>query len=218
MAGLADRTTFAEFARRARAGGLTPDPAGERRANSAVAPLRLPPAVGREIGLILVADIKTRFATGTDPAGQRWRPLKHPRPRGGDQPLRDTGRLMASFTARVEPAAVVVGTNHPGAALQNAGGVVRAKTKMLAIPLTKEAVRSGGPRRFKGRLEFRPTGKRRVFLLGTGDARGNFSGQFLLVDSVRVARREFMGVSAAGLGRVAAVLAAAGFRAAGVAR
>lgn len=210
MPGLADRTTFSEFARRARAGQLLPDP-GERRVTQGSAPLRLPPVLGRQLVLAVVADIKSRFMTSTDPRGQRWRPLKHPRPRGGTKPLQDTGRLMASITGRVEPAAIVVGTAHPGAAIQNFGGVVRAKKKMLAIPLTKEAQRAGSPRRFKGGLDFRATGKRRVFVLGI--FRGaRFVGMFLLVDSVTVPRREFMGLSAKGLAVVADILAAAGFQ------
>lgn len=218
MAGVADRTTFAEFARRARAGAYTPTPGGgETRAPRPGGAVRLPPQTGKIVGQIMVSDIKSRFATGTDPQGRKWRPLKHPRPRGGNQPLRDTGLLMASFTARVEPSAVVVGTNRQGAAPHNFGGVVRAKNKMLAIPLTKEAQRSGGPRRFGRRkeLEFRPTGKRRVFLLGTEDKAGRFVGQFLLVDQVRIPQREFMGVSDKALGQIADVLATAGLRTGG---
>lgn len=213
MAGIADRTTFAEFARRARAGAYTPTP-GENRVGQPGTPVRLPAATGKIVGQVMVSDIKSRFATGTDPAGRKWRPLKHPRPRGGNQPLRDTGMLMNSFTARVEPTAVVVGTNRAGAALHNFGGVVRAKGKMLAIPLTKEAQRSGGPRRFGKRkeLEFRPTGKRRVFVLGVEDKKGVFVGQFLLVDQVTVPQREFMGVSDKALSQIADVLATAGLR------
>jgi len=216
MAGFADRTTFAEFARRARQGTYTPA-AGENRVSQPNAAVRLAPATGKVVGQIMVSDIKGRFATGTDPAGRKWQSLKHSRPRGGNQPLRDTGRLMASFTARVEPTAVVVGTNVAGAALHNFGGVVKAKGKMLAIPLTKEAARSGGPRRFgkKKQLEFRPTGKRRVFVLGIEDKRGVFVGQFLLVDSVRVPQREFMGISDKALGQIAETLAMAGMRTGG---
>jgi len=115
---------------------------------------------------ILVSDVKSRFSTGTSPAGVKWRPLAHPRPNGGDVPLRDTGVLMASFTGGSDGRSAWVGTTHPGASLHNFGGVVRGKGKMLAIPLTKEAKRSGGPRRWKGgELQFRLTRKPRVFLL-----------------------------------------------------
>lgn len=108
---------------------------------------------------------------------------------------------------------MVVGTNHPGAALLNFGGLIRAKGKMLAIPLTKEAVRAGSPRRFRGDLKFRAVGRRK-FLLGTEDKAGRFVGQFLLVDQVKVPAREFFGVSDKAIEQVADALALAGFRAA----
>lgn len=126
----------------------------------------LPPPLANILKQILLSDVKSRFSTGTDPRGVKWRPLKFARPNGGDVPLRDTGVLMASFTGGSDGKSVWVGTTHPGAKLHNFGGVVRGKGKMLAIPLTKEAKRSGGPRRWKGpKLKFQPTGKHRVFLL-----------------------------------------------------
>jgi phage gpG-like protein len=218
MAGIADRYTFEEFVRRARQGAFTPTPgAGPTAVTPPGAPVRLPEAVGKQVGQIVITDIKTRITRGVDVAGRAFRPLKHARVRGGAQPLRDTGRLLASFTARVEPAAVVVGTMHPGAAIHDAGGVIRAKGKMLAIPLTREAQRSGGPRRFgkKKDLQLRGTKKRRVFVLGVEDKRGEFVGQFLLVDQVTIPQREFMGVSDNALGQIAEVLALSGFRVAG---
>lgn len=205
MAGFAERTTLADFAKRARAGEYGPAVARDTRPG---VPARLDPQTGRVLGQIVVSDIKTRIATGVDVRGQRFRPLARPRPRGGNQPLRDTGRLLASFTSRVEADAVVVGTNAPGAALHNFGGLVRAKGKMLALPLTKEAQRSGGPRRFKGALRFRPTRKPRVFLLGTLKG-GVFVGQFVLVDQVRIPQREFMGVSDKAVGQIADALSLA---------
>ena len=60
----------------------------------------LSPALGKEIAQIGVSDVKRRFVTGTTPGGVKWKPLKYPRPRGGNQPLRDTGRLMASITGK----------------------------------------------------------------------------------------------------------------------
>lgn len=190
----------------------------------------LPPPLANILKQILLSDVKSRFSTGTDPRGVKWRPLKFSRPNGGDVPLRDTGVLMASFTGGSDGRSVWVGTTHPGAKLHNFGGVVRGKGKMLAIPLTKEAKRSGGPRRWTGgELKFQPTGKPRVFLLvsaasgarGSG-ARGSGAGkprkakkrgaakidveklvsQFLLVDQVRVPQREFMGVSEKAWGQI----------------
>jgi phage gpG-like protein len=212
MAGYAERATFAEFARKARAGryGAAVAPAGRQ---TAPAPAKLPPATGKVVGQIVVSDIKGRIAAGVDVRGQRFRPLKHARPRGGNKPLLDRGLLLASFTSRVEPDAVVVGSNHPGAAANNFGAVIRAKKKMLAIPLTKEAVRAGSPRRFKRKeLTLQPTRKRRVFLLMSTDKAGRRVPQFLLVDSVKVPQREFMGVSDKALLQVADALALAGLR------
>ncbi len=58
--------------------------------------------------LLLTSATKQNFAGGTDPDGNVWAPLKHPRSRrrdkvarrvGSDLVLRDTGVLMASATA-----------------------------------------------------------------------------------------------------------------------
>lgn len=177
MAGLIDIKDFADAAAR---GQLTPQLAagGAGAGSSGGGPLvgapapgggsspHIPPQLANILKQILLSDVKSRFSSGTDPSGTKWRPLKHARPNGGDVPLRDTGILMASFSGGSDSTSVWVGTTHPGAALHNFGGTVRGKGKMLAIPLTKEAKRSGGPRRWKnGKLVFRPTKKARVFLL-----------------------------------------------------
>lgn len=138
-------------------------------------------------------------------------------------PLRDTGVLMASFSGGSDGNSVWVGTTHPGASLHNFGGTVRGKGKMLAIPLTKEAKRSGGPRRWKGgELQFQPTRKPRVFLLLSGAPAGRavrkpkragkrgaakidhakLIAQFLLVDQVTIPARPFMGVSEKAWGQI----------------
>jgi phage gpG-like protein len=175
MPGIIDLKDFTDAANR---GQLTPQLGGTGSGGAGGSPPvatgglgggsagRLPPPLANILKQILVSDVKSRFSTGTDPSGAKWRPLKHARPNGGDVPLRDTGILMASFSGGTDGNSVWVGTTHPGAALHNFGGVVRGRGKMLAIPLTKEAKRSGGPRRWKnGKLVFRPTRKPRVFLL-----------------------------------------------------
>jgi len=224
MAGLLDLKQFADAAAR---GQFTPQLAanGAGAGSSGGSPPvaagglggspRLPPQLGNLLKQILLSDVKSRFSTGTSPSGTKWRPLKHARPNGGDVPLRDTGILMASFSGGTDGTSVWVGTTHPGAALHNFGGTVRGKGKMLAIPLTKEAKRSGGPRRWKGApLVFQPTRKPRVFLLmapagGTGGPRkaksklaAKLVAQFLLVDQVTVPKREFMGVSERAWGQI----------------
>ena len=191
MAGLVSTLSLADLARVAGSpsGPLAP-PVDPRRP--------LDPQTGRELVQVLVGDAKRRFATGTTPQGQKWRPLKYPRPRGGDQPGRDTGRLMNSFTGRADATGVTVGTAHPAAALFNFGGTVRPKkAKRLAIPLTREAVRAGSPRRMKG------TAKKPLFAKKVG---GKWVGHFLLVRQTRHAAREFLGVSPEAEKVVAAVL------------
>lgn len=180
MPGLLDPQTLDDFARTARSGQLAPQlspaSAGAGSGGAARPPAAsgtaggsfIPPQLARIYQQILVSAVKERFATTSAPDGARWRPLRHPRPNGGDVPLRDTGILMASFTGGHDATSVWVGTTHPGAAIHNFGGVVRGKNKMLAIPLTKEAKRSGGPRRWEatyGPLQFRPTRQGRKFLL-----------------------------------------------------
>ncbi len=57
----------------------------------------------RAVAVSLQAFSKERFDTATDPWGQPWKPLKKPsKKRGGAsaKPLRDTGLLMGSLTAR----------------------------------------------------------------------------------------------------------------------
>lgn len=196
MAGLIVLTP-ADLARNAGAvGGPLAPPVAPRRP--------MDPRAAREVAQVLAADVKRRFASGTTPGGQRWRSLKYPRPRGGDRPGLDTGRLMNSVTAKVEGDVVVVGTAHPAAPLFNFGGLVRPKkAKRLAIPLTPEAVRAGSPRRMRGGLKV-PLFARKV--------RGKWVGHWLLVRQVRVPAREFLGVSREGWAAVAAVLGDAAAR------
>lgn len=178
-----------------------------RAAQTGAGPLALPfkgngpldPATGRELAQIAVSDVKRRFATGTAPDGARWKPLRYPRANGGTQPLRDTGVLMASITGRHTATEVIVGTTHPGAALHNFGGtVVPKRTKFLALALSAQAKRAGSPRRMSG------TPNMPLFARKVG---GRMVGHFLLVKRVVVPRREFMGLSAQGIGAITAALA-----------
>ena len=180
MAGIANSTTFAEFARLAskpESGlGIPLPAAGPLSADT-----------GREIVQIAVSDVKRRFATGTAPDGTKWRPLKYPRPNGGDQPLKDTGALAASITGESSPTEVVVGTNRVGARLMNYGGIVRPKNaKVLTIPLTKEAKRAGSPRRLS------KTGDLPLFARMVN---GQWIGHFLCVKQVTVPARPFIALS-----------------------
>ena len=200
MTGIAKQMTLGQFAQAAGNGSLIPMAAlgggGGARKPPAAGPVAFPGPVGRIVQQIMLSEVRSHITSSQTPGGQTYRPLAHPRPNGGNVPLRDTGILLASLHAGHDSTSAWVATTHPGAALQNFGGTVRAKGKMLAIPLTKEAKRSGGPRRWTGApLRLRPTRRNRVFLLMGQNGAGVWVGQFLLVDQITVPSREFMGLS-----------------------
>lgn len=155
----------------------------------------VPPALGREVAGILLADTRRRFSTGTAPDGKRWKAIRR-RVNGGDKPLLDTGVLRASVQARPTATGAVVFSTLPYAALHQFGGTVRAKrAKYLALPLTREAKRAGSPRRFKVPLKFRPFRRRGtggVLYSGAGAAKAD---QYLLVREVEIPARPFLGAS-----------------------
>ncbi len=185
--------TMAEFAQRARQAGP-----GNPLVVPIVAAGPLDSRTQKELVQALVSDVKRRFLTATSPDGMRWRPLRFKRPRGGDRPLQDTGRLMASITGKSSPTEIVVGTAHPSAGLHQFGGVVKPKKgKYLAIPLTKEAQRAGSPRRMKGSKKV-PLFARRV--------EGQLVGHFLLVKKAVIPARPFLGISKEAERVVAAIL------------
>jgi phage gpG-like protein len=72
--------------------------------------------------------------------------------RGAGRPLQDTGSLRDSITSKViDEQTVSVGTNKPYAAIQNNGGVIRAKkAKWLWIP-------AAGTRKLQRRYGYGPT-------------------------------------------------------------
>jgi phage gpG-like protein len=182
MAGIVQRYTLDQFAQAAQAGTIGPlPPPGV---------LTLSPQAGKVLSQLLVSDVKKRFSSSTSPEGTPWRPLKYPRPNGGNAPLRDTGQLMASITGKADATGVVVGTNRVGAALHNFGGTIRPKKrKFLAIPLTREAKRAGSPRRLR---------KTKGIPLFARKVRGRWFGHFLLTRKAVIPARPFMGVSREG--------------------
>ena len=94
--------------------------------------------------LLMIADVKENFDKSAGPDGTPWKPLKFPRPRGGNKPLLDTGMLRASVTGgspefRADTGLnyVSIGTVRPGANLMHAGGtVVPTGDRLLAPPPT----------------------------------------------------------------------------------
>lgn len=83
------------------------------------------------LGRVLVTRIQLTFRRSTAPNGARWAPLKL---RQG-QPLRDTGRLLASITSKVQDREVVVGTNVQYARVHQFGAVIKpVRAKLLRFP------------------------------------------------------------------------------------
>lgn len=148
--------------------------------------------------ILAVSDVKKRFATGTDPQGHAWAPLKHRRiiSRGADKPLRDTGLLMASVSAKATRTELIVGSNLAYAGVHQYGAtIVPVRAKWLTIPITKKAKRAGSPRRFQGVLH------PRINRAGTGgvmveiDANGIGVVHFVMTKRVVVPARPFLGFS-----------------------
>lgn len=158
--------------------------------------------------ILAVSDTKRRFQTGTDPRGHVWMPLAHNRiiSRGSDKPLRDTGTLMASVTAKATRTELVVGSNLAHAGVHQWGATIRpVKGKFLSIPMTKEAKYAGSPRRFPRELHPRINRK------GTGGVLIEINGdieivQYVLTKRVVVPARPFLGFSREFLGQAEAIL------------
>lgn len=149
--------------------------------------------------LLAIAGVKEHFATSTGPGGESWKALAHPRPQGGQHPLRDKGLLMASVGANVTKSQLALIASHPGANVHQHGATIRPKTaRMLAIPLTAEANRIGSPRKNhfpRPLFVYAPRGRRSAFLAESkGD--GSIRIHYVLKDRVLIPARPFLGFSA----------------------
>lgn len=180
----------------------------------------------KRAALVLKADLQENFRAQRSPGGASWAPLKHPRIRGGGgaQALRDTGILMASVTATsakghvesVSETELVLGTNLEYARIHQEGGVITPKrAKFLAIPVTRAAFYAGSPRRFKEplvavmgkrggvlKLKALPVGKNKKQYTSDNKWLGKDLVQYILVKSVTIPARPFVGVSAEALNDV----------------
>lgn len=145
---------------------------------------------------------KQNFSRGRGPSGETWAPLKMPRPRGGQKPLRDTGLLMASVTAkaakgaieRVTDSTLIVGTNLDRAAIHQYGGILRPrKGRAIAVPLTRQAVTAGSPRRMPGLVLVWPRGRATGWLQTPAVGRRPAVRHWLLKSSVMIPPRPFLG-------------------------
>lgn len=85
-----------------------------------------------EIGEGLVNSVQNRFMSGTDVDGNPWKTSWRARMQGRNgvstgETLRDTGRLMNSYTHNVLPSGVEVGTNVEYAPHLHFGAVIKPK-------------------------------------------------------------------------------------------
>jgi phage gpG-like protein len=148
------------------------------------------------------ASVLENFATGKAPDGTPWPDLAHPRPnsKGSDQPLRDNGLLMAASTGGTSYSEVLTDTelvmsnNLEYAALHQFGGTILPRNaRMLSIPMTVEAQRAGSPRDFPRRLFIYRNDEDSLPMLAESDEEGGLVVHYILVHSVTVPARPFMG-------------------------
>lgn len=177
-------------------------------------PSVLPPAAARAIGVVLLSGMRRRFDRGVDPLGRPWPALQHPRPAGGSKPLLNFGILRNSYRVRTYPDGAEVYSDLPQARLHNFGGVIRPRSgKALAIPLTVAATRSGGPRRFPRRLQYRPVPNPRNVVGVLYERVGKVvTDHFLLVKRVEIPARWHVGASEEDLATIGQIAAEHGFR------
>jgi phage gpG-like protein len=171
----------------------------------------------RDCAVYLSKRAKECFDESRAPDGTPWKPLAHPRPRGGDKPLRDTGKLMASLGAvdpetdhatveRITSNSLTWGTNLDRAWIHQHGDTITPQGHpFLAIPLTPEAARfmaHGGrsPRKFPKPLFIpRRKGGGICRVLAEKKRRGKYKGSlvfhFALVRSVTIPARPFLGLT-----------------------
>lgn len=78
-----------------------------------------------EIGVNLTENARLRFGDQLSPDGQKWQPSLRAKLQGGET-LRDTGRLMASLTHKVNGESVEYGTNVDYAPYLHFGAQIKA--------------------------------------------------------------------------------------------
>ena len=149
----------------------------------------------KSLAIKLRGAIQRQFNDGQGADNQAWRPLAYTRPRGGNKPLLDTGRLRASIVSEATADGATAGSNAPQAALMDRGGTVTPKKgKFLAIPLTRQAQLAGSPRRFPKELhvKFGRKGGLMFEVRGKGK-KAKEVPQYALTRQVTIPARPFLG-------------------------
>lgn len=149
---------------------------------------------------IAVSAMQSGLQRSVSPTGTAFKPPGKRSFGRQSKPLIRSGTLYRSLKAKVQGTGIVLSADAPGAKLQNEGGTVRAKGGgYLTIPLTAKAADAGSPRNYPGSLFFMRSRNNKLFMreagLKNGAANPSAISQYLLVKSVTVPKREFLGLS-----------------------
>jgi len=161
---------------------------------------------GRDIHRVVMGTIlsstRQRFRSGYGPDNTKWPPSRRAL-EGGGRTLRDSGDLAGSITGEFGESFAAVGTNKIKAAIHQFGGTIKPdKAKALAIPISREARKALGPRKFGRELELIwPKGSKFGWLVENQAGRGP-SGKgaqsifhYRLAKKVEMPARSFLGIS-----------------------
>lgn len=168
--------------------------------------------VMRGVGHVMQLQVQRTFLAMRDPVtGAAWPKTgqlalsTRPGGGGGGKTLADTGRLLNSLNSsvpRVTKSSVNIGTNLPGAIVHNkpvgqSTTIFPKNSKYLAIPVTREARRTGSARRFIAKTGAKFLfGRRGPWGIGFPAKKrgGDPKVHFILKDKVSIPGRRFLGV------------------------
>lgn len=152
---------------------------------------------------IAVRGVRRGIEQSIDVDGRPFAPLKHPRPTGGSKPLNASGALGQSTQATVTDGELVISATGPGATiLLNGGTITPTKAKNLAIPLTAAALQAGSPRNYPGQLFYLRGKSGKGVLAEKSGNHGQVKAQYVLVKSVTIPERKYLGLSDQSLGEI----------------
>ena len=163
-----------------------------------------------------VKEVRGNIENETAPSGAKWTPSLRASSEGG-RTLRKSGALWRSIdAAELDDSTAVVFVNaarfpevEKYAMIHNFGGVIRSKTgKKLTVPIHKMSrgkTVADMKRYFDVIYVLRRDGRPPV-IMGKNGTRGKPVALFVLKDSVKIPKREFMGLSPAAKSRLTARL------------
>jgi len=149
---------------------------------------------------LLANDFKKNFSEQHDPDGTPW-PAIHARPDGTTHALWDKGALVRSTGAgehHIETMGrdeLIIGTNMEYASIHQYGGTINAQPgRALSVPLSVEAKRAGGASHFPRPLTLIRRSGGPPLLVETNGRRGITTFHYVLLRSVTIPQRAFIGI------------------------